>query len=178
MEEGGYPDAAVLSRRIGMGLNNPGGQRIWGMADVWPGSVLLPSAASQLALVDWEFPGVHHPGAEVGMLLAHVLVHAAAGRARARPLAEALLAAYTPLFVEGGGEIARAFVREALCAYGREVVVAPAFWGDGLDEGVKAGLVAEGVAVLRAVGEGEDEMRLRGLRAARFLAPLLSLIDP
>lgn len=114
---------------------------------------------------------------------------------RCDAFAPALLAAYTGIWLAGldgktgktgdaeeGAEekregrrgLTRSFVREALCAYGREVVVAPEFWGGDMGAECKAVLVGEGVAVLRAVGESESEMdEGEVVRGVRYLAPMV-----
>ncbi|BEJ15637.1 hypothetical protein CspHIS471_0502420 [Cutaneotrichosporon sp. HIS471] len=168
MHNTGHMDATILSHRLGLWHNLE--EAVWGMGDLWPGAVLLPlKSEDPLVLVDWEFACVLNPGAEVGMLLSHIAMHNVAGREGCDAFADAFIASYTAVW----GGITRAFVREAMCAYGREMVT----WYDYHGENYKDLLMEEGVAALRVVGDSVTDMGELGPTARyMYLAPFVSMI--
>ncbi|WOO81279.1 4-hydroxytryptamine kinase [Vanrija pseudolonga] len=196
-------DAEKLALRMGLDFSPEprDGLKVWGMGDLWPGSVLLTTPPSDgMALVDWEFPYVAHPGAEVGMILAHVAGHAyeavypASGRtpsagvaatlrARSLEFGTALADAYAARAPE---LLSHSFTRAALCGYGREVALQADFNAEFYSDTGKRATVVEGRSALVAAGEGEEDVDLgrwasvageeEGVGGGALLLPLLAKV--
>ncbi|GFZ47144.1 hypothetical protein JCM24511_04887 [Saitozyma sp. JCM 24511] len=183
------PDAEILSQRLGLEddvvdapAQGAGKGLVLSMGDVWPGSVLLgPHGGNDIkfALVDWEFFGATHPGAEIGALASHLHSHELEGThpsqkwdiaperkrlvtTRSEACGLAVVEAYT---TTAGPGITRTptFRRRALCAYGRESLNAADFRKEWLDDEGKSKSVDEGARALRAAGGNEVEMSMEEL---------------
>lgn len=196
-------EAEKLASRMGLDFSPEprDGLKVWGMGDLWPGSVLLSSPPSDgMALVDWEFPYVAHPGAEVGMILAHVAGHAyeAAYPADGRVPSDSVASTLRSRSLEFGRALADAyaatapellshsFTRAALCGYGREVALQADFNAEFYSEAGKRATVVEGRSALVAAGEGEEDVDLgrwgkvpeaeEGVGGGAVLLPLLAKV--
>ncbi|KIJ40999.1 hypothetical protein M422DRAFT_780461 [Sphaerobolus stellatus SS14] len=124
----GVPDAEALGKAIRNDLSNKAeGEQCFGMADLWPGSVLIGS--NFLGLVDWEYAGISSAGAELGMLTAHLhiplqspILRVAHSQA-VRNFVTDLLSAFSERFPARTD----AFTRSALLSHGRELINALEF---------------------------------------------------
>jgi hypothetical protein len=180
------PDAEILSQRLGLEDDvidtraqgtGTGNELVLSMGDVWPGSILLGINGGndiKLALVDWEFFGATHPGAEIGALASHLHSHELEGahpsqkwdilperRRVVTTRSEACgLAVVEVYMTTAGPDITGTptFRRRALCAYGRESLNAADFRKEWLDDEGKSKSVDEGARALRAAGGNEAEM--------------------
>jgi aminoglycoside phosphotransferase (APT) family kinase protein len=198
------PDVETLSQRLGLEgdvvdarTQGTGKELVLSMGDVWPGSVLLGSNGGnkiRLALVDWEFFGATHPGAEIGALASHLHSHELEGAhstqnwdispgrkrlvtTRSEACGVAVVEAY---MTTAGPGITRTptFRRRVLCAYGRESLNAADFRKEWLGDEGKSKSVDQGARALRAAGGNEAEMSMGELgEQSVILRRLLGLVQ-
>ncbi|KAJ7491142.1 kinase-like domain-containing protein [Mycena latifolia] len=160
MSQRDVPDATILSARIGTMLQAKDKlEPCLGMVDFWPGSILIGPNGS-CGLVDWEYFGLSTPGAEIGMLVAHL--HLTMSYGSSTQEVREVVRSFISVFLESYGNqiplVSPYFKRQALVAYGREMVNAIEFFAAELDEEAQRHVLDAGVCSLRAAAESEEEM--------------------
>ncbi|KAJ7069582.1 kinase-like domain-containing protein [Mycena amicta] len=166
MSERGIEDAEALSARIRVGIATETTEACLGMVDFWPGSILIGSDGT-LGLVDWEYFGVSTPGAEIGMLGLHFIqatawsnqyiaahLHILTASTSTEEAAIAATRTFIAAFDAAGPGASVYLKRQALIAYGREMVTALEFFATDLDEKGKSWVFEAGV---RALGASSDD---------------------
>ncbi|KAJ7778673.1 hypothetical protein DFH07DRAFT_1033368 [Mycena maculata] len=175
-DDKGDPDAEVLSSRVKATMQAKEKlEPCLGMVDFWPGSIFIGPGSSR-CLVDWEYFGMSTPGAEIGMFgktksqqdagrslteqaVAHL--HLVILKSRNIPEVEEAVRTFISAFLDSyGTRVPRAslyFKRQALIAYGRELVTAIEFFAAELDGEAKDRVLDVGVRS-RAAGESDSEL--------------------
>ncbi|KAJ6606291.1 kinase-like domain-containing protein [Mycena vulgaris] len=171
MSQRGVPDADILSARIGATMQAKDKlEPCLGMVDFWPGSILIGPDGSH-GLVDWEYFGSSSPGAEIGMLVAHL--HLITFNRRSTPQVCEAVRAFISVFLDSYGThvplVSPYFKRQALAAYGREMVTAIEFFAGELDEEAQKRVLHAGISSLRAAAGSETEMDAKLVDASTIL---------
>ncbi|KAJ6546876.1 kinase-like domain-containing protein [Mycena capillaripes] len=160
MTQWDIPDADLLSSRVRTAMQMKDKVELClGMVDFWPGSILIGHDGSH-GLVDWEYFGLSTAGAEIGMLIAHL--HLLIAQSRSKPDVSESTRTFISAFLESYGAHATPastyFKRQALVAYGREMVTAIEFFAVDLDDEAQKRVLEAGIRSLRAAGGSESEM--------------------
>ncbi|KAJ7118880.1 kinase-like domain-containing protein [Mycena epipterygia] len=160
MSQCSVPDAEILSARVGTAMQAKDKlEPCLGMVDFWPGSILIGPDGSR-GLVDWEYFGLSTPGAEIGMLVAHL--HLIILGSRTVPEVCEAVRTFISVFLDSYGthmpEASPYFKRQVMVAYGREMVTAVEFFAEDLDEAAQKVFLEAGVHSLRTAAESESEM--------------------
>ncbi|KAF7359172.1 Kinase-like domain-containing protein [Mycena sanguinolenta] len=163
MSSHGVPDAEILGERIRTTMQTKHDREIClGMVDFWPGSILIFPDGS-CGLVDWEYFGPSTPGAEIGMLVAHL--HLLIAKSRNEPEVCNAVRTFIWTFLDSYGAhvppTSAYFKRQALVAYGREMINAIEFFATDLDEGAQKRVLDAGVHSLHAAGASEIEVDVK-----------------
>ncbi|KAJ7348979.1 kinase-like domain-containing protein [Mycena albidolilacea] len=150
----GVPDAEILSKRVRTTMQTKDKtEPCLGMVDFWPGSILI-CPDSTCGLVDWEYFGLSTPGAEIGMLVAHL--HLIISQNERNPQICGAVRTFIAGFLESYGASAPLastdFNQQALVAYGREMVNALEFFATELEESGRKHVLDVGVRSLRSAG--------------------------
>ncbi|KAJ6620354.1 kinase-like domain-containing protein [Mycena sp. CBHHK59/15] len=156
----GVLDAEVLAERVAEAMQAE--KRLepcLGMVDLWPGSIIINPDGTR-GLVDWEYFGLSTPGAEVGMFVAHLHLILLDNNTPAD--VSAVVRSFVAIFLDNYGThaptISPYFKRQALIAYGREMVTAIEFFAAELDEPSRKRVLDKGIWSLRSAGESQDNM--------------------
>ncbi|KAJ7221631.1 kinase-like domain-containing protein [Mycena pura] len=160
MSKRAVPDADTLSARIGTVMKAKEGiEPCLGMVDFWPGSILIRADGS-LGLVDWEYFGLSTPGAEIGMLVAHLhlIISNHVREPEVCAATRTFISAFLDSYAAHAAPTSMYFKRQALVSYGREMVTALEFFATDLDEETKGRVLNAGVRTLRAAAASESEM--------------------
>ncbi|KAJ7168411.1 kinase-like domain-containing protein [Mycena crocata] len=167
MSQHGVSDAEILSARVGSTMQAKEKlEPCLGMVDFWPGSILIALDGSR-GLVDWGYFGLSTPGAEIGMLVAHL--HLLVSQTRGCEAARTFIASFLDSYGAHAPPVSPYFKRQALIAYGREMVTAIEFFATELDEEGKKRVLTAGVRSLRAAAGSESEMNSSAIRWENFL---------
>ncbi|KAF8191533.1 kinase-like domain-containing protein [Mycena galopus ATCC 62051] len=153
------PGAEILSERVRTAMQTKDQIELClGMVDFWPGSILI-SPDGSCGLVDWEYFGLSTPGAEIGMLVAHLHLTIEQSKSELE-VCDAVRTFISTFLGSYGARVPPAstyFNRQALVAYGREMVNALEFFAVELDDSAQKRVLDAGVRSLRAAGASELE---------------------
>ncbi|KAJ7671006.1 kinase-like domain-containing protein [Mycena rosella] len=161
MLQRGVPDAEILGARIRATMQVKDKlEPCPGMVDFWPGSILIGFDGSR-GLVDWEYFGISTSGAEIGMLVAHLDLIILYGSST-QESCEAIRS-FISVFLDSAYDthvppVSSYFKRQAMIAYGREMITAVEFFAEELDEEAQRRVLDAGICSLRAAAESEEEM--------------------
>ncbi|KAF7353757.1 APH domain-containing protein [Mycena venus] len=163
MSSRGVSDAEVLSDRVRTTMQTKEKlEPCLSMVDFWPGSILIGPDGS-CGLVDWEYFGPSTPGAEIGMLVAHL--HLIIAQSGSKPDVCDTTRTFISAFLDSYGAHAPPastyFKRQALIAYGREMVTAIEFFAADWDESARKRVLDAGVRSLRAADGSEAEVNVK-----------------
>ncbi|KAJ7494489.1 kinase-like domain-containing protein [Mycena galericulata] len=164
MSEHGVPDAEILSSRIRTAMQAKEKlEPCLGMVDFWPGSIIIGTGNSQ-GLIDWEYFGLSTPGAEIDMFAAHL--HLIILNSKTTPEVREAVRTFVSVFLDSYATCVPPpslyFRRQALVAYGREMVTAIDFFAAEPDKDTQKRVLDAGVGSLRAGSESEIEAKLIG----------------
>ncbi|KAJ7611648.1 kinase-like domain-containing protein [Roridomyces roridus] len=153
-------DAEELASRVAAAMQTKQpAEPCLAMVDFWTGSVLVGPGSSR-GLVDWEYFGLSTSGAEIGMFVAHLhlLLQYKTSTLGVAEVVEAFLSAFLDAYAAHAPPSSQYLKRQALIAYGREMITAAEFFAAELSEEAQTRVVSIGVASLRAAGGSDNEL--------------------
>ncbi|KAJ7822677.1 kinase-like domain-containing protein [Mycena leptocephala] len=161
MSHRGMPDADILSARICTAMQMKDTvEPCLGMVDFWPGSILI-SPDRSYGLVDWEYFGMSTPGAEMGMLVAHLHLLIAQSESVVSHATHTFISVFLDSYGTHVPPASDYFKRQALIAYGREMVNAIEFFASELDDEAQKRVFNAGVRSLQAAGGSDLDMDVK-----------------